>query len=162
MLESLPPGALAAPAVAHAAALEARLTEGAYASLLKGVAPESAPPPPAGAAGAGAAAGIVAGGEAWFGARLAATARAEAAACAEAAYPGRRLPAAHAAALLGFGSAGEAAAWCAGARGWALAADGSGDLVWPGPPGGGAPPAVPAAEVAAQALAYARELERII
>lgn len=145
-LELLSPASLASPHVSYAVNLEQRLMEGAYASLLAG----AAAPPDAACS--------------WFIERLSAAVRSEVCACAEAAYDS--LPPSAAAALLALPSESEAVAYGA-ARGWVLSPGPLGKrvLTWPAAKAGGAGAGggdVPASVVMAQALTYARELERII
>jgi len=138
---SMPPTVASSPPVAHAAALEAWLAEGAYNKVLA----EGRRPPDA------AAAPLLG--------RLLATVRGEVATCCEAAY--ESLTMADAASLLRLDN--EAAlADVASARGWRLA---GGRVHFPR--GAAAATAAgagcaPGAELVAQALTVARELERIV
>lgn len=137
---SLDPAVAATPPVAHAAALEAWLAEGAHNKVLA----EGRNPPDA------AAAPLLG--------RLLATVRGEVAASAEAAYS--HLTVADAVALLRLdGEAGLATV--AAERGWRVA---DGRVVFPRGDRGssGAGVCLPGPELVAQALTVARELERIV
>lgn len=136
---SMPPAVAASPPVAHAAALEAWLAEGAYNKVLA----EGRRPPDA------AAAPLLG--------RLLATVRGEVATCCEAAYSS--LSVADAATLLRLDN--EAAlADIAASRGWRVA---GGRVHFPR--GAAVAPTsacAPGPELVAQALTVARELERIV
>ena len=140
-LAVMPPSVAASPPVAHAAALEAWLAEGAHNKVLA----EGRTPPDA------AAAPLLG--------RLLATVRGEVAASAEAAYA--TLTVADAVALLRLDGEADLAA-VAAERGWRVA---DGRVHFPragGAAGAGGPCLLPGPELVAQALTVARELERIV
>jgi hypothetical protein len=146
---SLPPDVAAAPTPALALRLEATMAEGAYPSALAAARAPLADP----AAGRSVAA-------------LEVAIRSEVAACAAAAYPSLALD--DAAALLMLDGGAAAVQALAAEKGWAV----RGGRVWfgeeaaGGRKGGGAAASasslLPGPELLAQALTYARELERIV
>ena len=166
----LPAAVAASPAVSRAVALEAWLAEGAYNKALE---EGSAAAAAAGASGSSApSSDPAAAATAHFLGQLLATVRAEVATCCEAAYAS--LAAGDAARLLrleGQDSAAEKElAAIAQARGWRVR---GGRVFFPREGGGeeeaaassscaAAAVAAPGPELIAQALAYARELERIV